>query len=130
MLPPPGKEEWLPYKGRLLYVNMTPEKRTAFLQGTVHMIPTCPLFGGPSVLSLCRYEELLLSLPEEVKADRYCHQLLDALSVLADDMYAAGPVKMSKKKLIQVLSVMKPFELQVPDVKAAVKVRLGRPGLH
>lgn len=69
-----------------------------------------------------RYKELLLSLPEEVKADRYCHQLLEALSVLADDMYAAGPKKMSKKKLIQVLAMMKPFELQAPDIEEAIKV--------
>ncbi len=33
-----------------------------------------------------------------------------------------GPEKMSKKKLMQVLAILRPWELEVLDVEAAIKV--------
>lgn len=68
------------------------------------------------------YPELLSKLTEAVKTDNYCKKLLVHLADLADYMSDVGPWKMSKKKLTQVLATLRPWELENPDIKAAVQV--------
>jgi hypothetical protein len=70
-----------------------------------------------------RFEELMPVVPEEVKGDYYCRQLLESLSEIAKYMYSFGPKKMSRKRLIQVLAILDPWELQAPDIEGAVWVR-------
>lgn len=61
-------------------------------------------------------------LPSEASSNQYCQQLMQHLSELANYMTSVGPSKMSKKKLMQVLATLRPWELQTPDVEAAIKV--------
>ena len=63
-------------------------------------------------------------VPSEVKSDQYCQNLMDLLCKIAKYMCSVGPKKMSKKKLIQVLSTLSPWELQVPCVAAAIEVSM------
>lgn len=73
--------------------------------------------------SFCsRFQELVAVLPAQVKSDRYCLHLLESLKGIAEFMYSVGPYRMSKEKLIQVLATLKPWELQIPSIEAAVKV--------
>lgn len=76
-------------------------------------------------LFLSRYEELIALVPEEVKGDYYCQELLESLSEIAEYMCSVGPKRMSRRKLIQVLATLDPWELQAPDIEGAVKVRAG-----
>lgn len=68
------------------------------------------------------YPQLLERIPPPVKAHPYCKHLLLILSELAGYMREVGPGKMSRRRLIQVLSTLRPFELQSPDVADAVEV--------
>jgi len=67
------------------------------------------------------YSELLSRLPPEVKDHRYCRQQLTTLQELAQYMCHVGPRKMSKRKLMQVLGSLRPWELRSPDIAAAVE---------
>ena len=75
---------------------------------------------------VCRYEELVTGLPEVVKGERYCCQRLVQLKDMAADMVTMGPGRMSRRRLVAVLSRLRPWELESPPVKAAVEVRLPR----
>ena len=55
--------------------------------------------------------------------DYYCQQILERLGEIAQHMYSVGPGKMSRRRLIQVLATLNPWELQSPDIGGAVKVR-------
>lgn len=68
------------------------------------------------------FPELLSQLPDAVKVNYYCKKLLLHLAELADYMSSVGPWKMSKKKLSQVLSTFRPWELHNPDIKTAIQV--------
>ncbi len=75
--------------------------------------------------SFIRYEELLSLLPREVRNNRYCQQLLESLYEAADYLYKNGPEKnISKDRLMEVLAFLEPWELEVPDIEAAVMVLL------
>lgn len=77
---------------------------------------------------MCRFEDLVAVLPEEVLSDTYCQQRLYSLHELADYMCSVGPGKVSKKKLIQVLATLTSWELQDPDIGATIMVSWGRGG--
>ena len=69
-----------------------------------------------------RFQDLLERIPDEVKADRYCRGLLSLLSGHAHHSTQVGPAQWSKKRLIGVLSSLRPWELRCPETVAAVKV--------
>ncbi len=68
------------------------------------------------------YSDLLSLVPAEARDSRYCQQLLVSLGELAQHTYTVGPKMLSKRKLIQVLGSLKPWELRSPEISAAVEV--------
>ncbi len=70
------------------------------------------------------YSDLLSLVPMEVKCNRYCHQLLVSLGELAQYTYTVGPKMLSKRRLIQVLGSLRPWELRSPEIAEAVEVCL------
>ena len=69
-----------------------------------------------------RYSDLLSQLPDAVKSDRYCSKLLELLSDHAHYSTTVGPKKWSKKRLINILSTLRPWELQSPETAASIEV--------
>ena len=67
-------------------------------------------------------DDLRHELPSEVLSDRYCVMLLSKLSELQVYMCEVGPEIMSQKQLINVLGLLRPWELRSPDIAAAVQV--------
>ena len=68
------------------------------------------------------YPQLLDRLPPPVKVHPYCKRLLLILSELANHMRDVGPGRMSRRRLIQVLATLRPWELRSPGVSDAVEV--------
>lgn len=75
-----------------------------------------------STLLTCRLVELQEELSEEALASRYCQELLHQLSAMQHHMKLVGPQQMSQERLMSVLSLLRPWELEAPMVAAAVKV--------
>lgn len=69
-----------------------------------------------------RYSDLYAMLPPNVKTDQYCCKLLGDLRRVSEYMFSVGPRKMSRRKMIQVLRTLRPWELQSPAVYSAVEV--------
>ena len=69
-----------------------------------------------------RFQDLLERIPDEVRGDRYCSHLLSLLAGHAHHSVQVGPNEWSKKKLIGILSTLRPWELRCPETAAAVKV--------
>ncbi|KAL5496963.1 hypothetical protein EMCRGX_G013344 [Ephydatia muelleri] len=67
------------------------------------------------------YSDLYAMLPPNAKTDQYCCKLLGDLRRVSEYMFSVGPRKMSRRKMIQVLSTLRPWELQSPAVHSAVE---------
>jgi hypothetical protein len=67
------------------------------------------------------FPDLLSQLPDAVKADRYCQRLLELLSAHSQHSAQVGPDQWSKRKLISILSTLRPWELQSPETSAAIE---------
>jgi hypothetical protein len=67
------------------------------------------------------FQDLLERIPDEVRGDRYCSRLLSLLAGHAHHSAQVGPNEWSKKKLIGILSTLRPWELRCPETAAAVK---------
>ena len=74
------------------------------------------------ILLVSRYSDLYTMLPPDVKTDQYCYKLLGDLRRISEYMFSVGPKKMSRRKMIQVLSTLRPWELKCPPVSSAVQV--------
>lgn len=71
---------------------------------------------------LNRMLDLMSELPDEVRADKYCRDILLELRSLQEYMKAVGPQFMSQQKLIAVLTRLRPWELASPEISAAMQV--------
>ena len=71
---------------------------------------------------LNRMVDLMSELPDEVREDKYCKDVLQELRSLQEYMRAVGPRLMSRQKLIAVLSRLRPWELACPEISAAAQV--------
>ena len=69
-----------------------------------------------------RMADLMSELPEEVKMDNYCKDILLELRSLQEHMRAVGPKLMSRQKLIAVLAKLRPWELACPEIHSAAQV--------
>ena len=73
---------------------------------------------------LFRFRELVDSLPQAVKENRYCVNRLERLEAMSSYIYHFTDA-MSKAMLLEVLGTLHTWELTAPDVEPAIRVSHG-----
>lgn len=67
------------------------------------------------------FRELKNRLPDSVHEDQRCGPVIQKLSKLHRTYVQVGPRKLNKAKLMKVLTCLRPWELEVPEVQQAIE---------